>query len=172
MFAQAAGDVIVDLLDDQNGLNEQNLEAASGIMVFAATAHVSEMADVLVDVISEESLKDKTEKQRAKIMHSSLGALFSLEADPKVNNAISRFIDSSNFPKNLIFWATSQLLYRDPSRVRELVEKYSERCVDVRDSWRQAKEDDRSDAKFVMNEWLIAVTEANPDKQTLEKARQ
>jgi len=146
------------------------LEAAIDLMYFVSKINATELAELLVDITSERFLAGKIEEQKDEIVGTSISALISLPDDPKVNAALSKFIDSPDFP-NFIFSLSGELLRRDPSRVAEIVEKYSERFKQVRDLGRQEGGDDWKDTKFVMKEWLRAIVEANPDPKILEKAQ-
>jgi hypothetical protein len=170
LFQQATGDVLVDIISDSKGLNNQSLEAAIDLMYFVSKINATELAELLVDITSERFLAGKIEEQKDEIVGTSISALISLPDDPKVNAALSKFIDSPDFP-NFIFSLSGELLRRDPSRVAEIVEKYSERFKQVRDLGRQEGGDDWKDTKFVMKEWLRAIVEANPDPKILEKAQ-
>lgn len=172
LFHQGLGDVLLDVVNNPEGLGDKGLSLVENLISSVFDINATELAPVLVDVISEKSLAGKTEDQRLGITTRAMSALMHFKDDPRVNTVIAEFLDSPDFPDaRYIFKATTNLLSRDSSFVRVVVEKYSDRLIRVRNEAREQGSHYWGSMQLDLERWMEVVIEANPNPEILGKAQ-
>lgn len=168
LLQQAAGDVLLDLVNDPGGVNDQDFRTVKQMIFLMGRIRATEAPEALADAVNGTSL---SEEQRIKVFSLSMSALASLPMEgkptPKVFTAVSKLIDSSYFDERSLFNRTEILIYSNPSRLGEILDKYSTRLTGLLHEWEQAGEN----KDLTRDGWLEAVMSAEPSPQILEKAR-